>query len=145
MDYINSYNELVKYLSKDYMEVKGYDFYSQLFPDNQNEGEYNYDYSKPNAIYLYRDKEDEGSKRKLRRRIMLNDTWEKDYKKFIEDNPMTLCSGLTYRGLSNKLVHAQSMNALIFDLDSVSVKELNILMKRLDIDPELPRSLPRPT
>ena len=48
---------------------------------------------------------------------------------------MTLCSGLTYRGLSNKLVHAQSMNALIFDLDSVTVKELNIFMKRLDIDP----------
>ncbi len=145
MDYINSYNELVKYLSKDYKEVEGQEFYSQLFPDNQNEGEYSGDYSKPNAIYLYRDKADEGSKRKLRRRIMLNDTWEKDYRKFVEDNPMTLCSGLTYRGLSNKLVHAQSMNALIFDLDSVSVKELNILMKRLDIDPEVPRSLPRPT
>ena len=40
-----------------------------------------------------------------------------------------------YRGLSNKLVHSQSMNALIFDLDSVTVKELNIFMKRLDIDP----------
>lgn len=145
MDYINSYDELVKYLGKDYKEIEGQEFYSQLFPDNQNEGEYSGDYSKPNAIYLYRDKADEGSKRKLRRRIMLNDTWEKDYRKFVEDNPMTLCSGLTYRGLSNKLVHAQSMNALIFDLDSVSVKELNILMKRLDIDPEVPRSLPRPT
>ena len=37
------------------------------------------------------------------------------------------------------------MNALIFDLDSVTVKELNIFMKRLDIDPNVPRSLPRPT
>lgn len=145
MDYINSYNELVKYLSKDYKEIEGQEFYSELFPDNQNQGEYSNDYSKPNAIYLYRDQKDEGSKRKLRRRIMLNDTWEEDYKEFVKDNPMTLCSGLTYRGLSNKLVHAQSMNALIFDLDSVTVKELNIFMKRLDIDPNVPRSLPRPT
>ena len=145
MDYINSYNELVKYLSKDYKEIEGQEFYSELFPDNQNQGEYSNDYSKPNAIYLYRDQKDEGSKRKLRRRIMLNDTWEEDYKEFVKDNPMTLCSGLTYRGLSNKLVHSQSMNALIFDLDSVTVKELNIFMKRLDIDPNVPRSLPRPT
>ena len=31
------------------------------------------DYSKPNAIYLYKDPIDEGTERKLRRRIMLND------------------------------------------------------------------------
>ncbi len=145
MDYINSYNELVKYLSTDYKELEGEEFYRYIFPNNQNEGEYSGDYSKPNAIYLYKDPKDEGTERKLRRRIMLNDTWEEDYKEFVDNNPMTLCSGLAYRGLSNKLVHAQSMNALIFDLDSVSVKELNILMRRLDIDPEVPRSLPRPT
>lgn len=145
MDCISIYNDMVSYLSKDYKEVKGKDFYNDLFPDNQNEGEYNDDYSKPNAIYLYRDPEDEGTKRKLRRRIMLNDTWSDDYDKFIKDNPMTLCSGLTYRGRTNELVNAQSMNALIFDLDSVSVQELNILMKRLDKDPKIPRSLPRPT
>ena len=67
MYYINSYNELVKYLSKDYKEIEGQKFYSELFPDNQNQGEYSNDYSKPNAIYLYRDQKDEGSKRKLRR------------------------------------------------------------------------------
>ena len=40
MYYINSYNELVKYLSKDYKEIEGQKFYSELFPDNQNQGEY---------------------------------------------------------------------------------------------------------
>lgn len=46
---------------------------------------------------------------------------------FIEQNPLTLCSGLSYRGKSNKLEHAQRMNALIFDLDGVGLKELRNL------------------
>lgn len=54
-------------------------------------------FSKPNSIYLYRDPKDEGSERESRRRIMLKDTWEDDYKEFVENNPMTLCSGLETR------------------------------------------------
>ncbi len=145
MKYVNNYRDMISYLEKDYEEVEGKDFYMDIFPDNQNEGELSGDYSKPNAVYLYRDPEDEGTDRKLRRRIMLNDTWEDDYKKYVKDNPMTLCSGLTYRGRANKLVKAQRMNALVFDLDSVGVQELNIFMRRLDKDPKIPRSLPRPT
>ena len=67
---------------------------------------------------------DEGTERKLRRRIMLKDTWNKDYKEFVEDNPMTLCSGLAYRGRVNRLEYAQNMNALVFDLDAVGKNEL---------------------
>ena len=145
MKYVNNYRDMVFYLEKDYQEVEGKDFYMDIFPDNQNQGELSGDYSKPNAVYLYRDPEDEGTDRKLRRRIMLNDTWEDDYKKYVKDNPMTLCSGLTYRGRANKLAKAQRMNALVFDLDSVGVQELNIFMRRLDKDPKIPRSLPRPT
>lgn len=47
---------------------------------------------------------------------MLDDVWEQDYMEFVEQNPLTLCSGLAYRGMANKLKNAQRMNALIFDL-----------------------------
>ncbi|WP_254684828.1 hypothetical protein [Staphylococcus aureus] len=55
---------------------------------------------------------------------MLNDTWEEDYRDFVEDNPMTLCSGLAYRGRINRLEYSQQMNALVFDLDAVGKNEL---------------------
>ena len=98
LDVEKNYNELFNWLSNNYEEVNGYDFYNDLFPNNENKGELNADFSKPNAIYLYEDERDKGTERRLRRRIMLKDTWEEDYMNYVEENPMTLCSGLTYRG-----------------------------------------------
>ena len=139
-----NYNELNHILSVNYEEIEGDDFYSYIFPNNENQGEMNTNYSKPNAVYLYKDEKDEDSERELRRRIMLNDTWEEDYQNFIVDNPMTLCSGLAYRGRSNRLVNAQQMNALVFDLDSVGKDELLNLFVRIGKEPSL-RTLPQPT
>ncbi|MCQ8260621.1 hypothetical protein NF418_03860 [Streptococcus suis] len=139
-----NYKEVEELLSFHYGEVKGEEFYRYIFPNNQDEGEMPGDYSKPNAIYLYKDPKDEGTERKLRRRIMLNDTWEEDYKEFIENNPMTLCSGLAYRGRVNRLEYAQQMNALVFDLDSVGKDELLTLFSRIGKKPGL-RTLPQPT
>ena len=64
-------------LSSKYEEVDGYEFYKYIFPNNQRVGELAEDYSKPNAIYLYRDEYEENPRRTYRRRIMLKDTWEK--------------------------------------------------------------------
>ena len=88
------------------------------------------DFSHPNAVYLYQDARDVGTDRRLRRRIMLADTWENDYMEYVEGNPMTLCSGLSYRGRRNRLEDAQSMNALVFDLDGVGGRELRNLFLR---------------
>ena len=93
---------------------------------------------------LYREQTSDGFKR-MRRRIMFSDQWENDYMEFIEQNPLTLCSGLSYRGKSNKLEHAQRMNALIFDLDGVGLKELRNLFLRFGGDPTRLRRLPMPT
>lgn len=76
---------------------------------------------------------------------MFSDQWENDYMEFIEQNPLTLCSGLAYRGRSNKLEHAQRMNAMIFDLDGVGLKELRNLFLRFGGDPTKIRRLPMPT
>ena len=142
---VKNYNEMFDFLNSSYDEINGVEFYQSIFPHNQNEGELTGDYSRPNAIYLYEDPEDKDSKRKLRRRIMINDTWENDFIEYVEENPMTLCSGLTYRGRANKLEKAQQLNALIVDLDSVGLQELNILFSRFDLNPEYPRTLPKPT
>lgn len=144
IDVKKNYREVEELLSFHYKEVEGEEFYRYVFPNNQNEGEYSGDYSKPNAIYLYEDERDKGTERKLRRRIMLNDTWEEDYKEFVKDNPMTLCSGLAYRGRVNRLEYSQQMNALVFDLDSVGKDELLTLFLRIGKDPGL-RRLPQPT
>lgn len=139
-----NYKEVADILRLHYPEVEGEEFYKYIFPDNQNEGELSNNFSKPNSIYLYKDSKDEGTERKLRRRIMLNDTWEDDYKEYVENNPMTLCSGLAYRGITNRLEHAQQMNALVFDLDSVGKNEIINLFSRIDKKPAL-RTLPQPT
>lgn len=34
----NTYNELLNYLSSDYDEVNGLDFYNDIFPDNEMTG-----------------------------------------------------------------------------------------------------------
>lgn len=119
------YLDLLPLFKAGYEEIGGYDFYQELFPDNETTFDVN-DYGKPykpNAIYLYHDERDSGSRRRLRRRIMLRDTWEEDYMDYVEDNPMTLCSGLAYRGRENTLANAQRLYAIIFDLDSVGLRE----------------------
>lgn len=139
-----NYDEGYSYLSAQFEEVPGYDFYRELFPNNENAGEQYADFSHPNSVYLYQQIKDDG-KKKMRRRIMLADKWESDYMEFIEENPLALCSGLTYRGRTNKLEHAQQMRALIFDLDGVGLPELRNLFLRFGGEPELPRRLPMPT
>ena len=125
-----SFIKVESILSSHYEEIQGEDFYRYIFPKNQNKGEYSGDYSQPNAIYLYKDPEEKDSQRTLRRRIMLNDSWHQDYENYIKDNPMTLCSGLSYRGRRNRLENAQEMNALIFDLDAVSENEVKMLLNK---------------
>ena len=139
------YDVLYNIFSSGYSEVNGFDFYRELFPDNENKGELNSDYSKPNAIYLYRDDKNKGTKRQLSRRIMLKDTWENDYMEYVEGNDKAICGGLTYRRRANNLANAQRMNALIFDLDSVGENELRTLFLRFEKGPEVIRSLPVPT
>ena len=135
------YEDCYAYLSAQFPEVGGCEFYSELFPDNEKAGELHTDFSRPNAIYLYRDE----ARGRERRRIMLKDTWEQDYMEYVERNPLTLCSGLVYRRRANKLQNAQRMNALIFDLDGVGLLELRNLFLRFGGDPERLRRLPMPT
>ena len=52
---MSDYDVVCRFLSSQYEKVNGYDFYRDIFPDNENEGELNTDFSKPNAIYLYQD------------------------------------------------------------------------------------------
>ena len=139
------YLELINYLSSQFEEINGYDFYNYIFPENEMRGELKEDFSSPNAVYLYQDDRDADSKRRLRRRIMLKDTWEADYMEFVEKNPLTLCSGLVYRGRTNKLEKAQRMNALIFDLDGVGIEEIGQLFNRFGKSSEWMRTIPTPT
>ena len=142
---LNNFRECYDLLSNVYDQVNGEDFYRYIFPDNENSGELYSDFSHPNAIYLYHDEQDKGSKRRLRRRIMLNDTWASDYREYVECNGMTLCSGLTYHSRSNKLQYAQTMNALIFDLDGVGRSELEHVLERTTGSGDVYRSIPKPT
>ena len=144
MNVPRTYCELEAALSALYEQVDGQSFYEFIFPDNEKQGEQHSDFSKPNAIYLYRDEKDKGTERTLRRRIMLSDTWEDDFYSYVEGNEMTLCSGLSYRGRSNKLQHAQQMNALVFDLDGVGDSEIRNLFLRFGKPPAY-RTLPMPT
>ena len=76
---------------------------------------------------------------------MLKDQWENDFVEYVCDNSMTLCSGIAYRGLTNKLEHAQQMNALVFDIDGVGMAQLRTIIARTEIDAEQIRSIPVPT
>ena len=139
-DFMSDYEVVFQILSSQFDQVNGFDFYRDIFPNNENEGELNTDFSKPNAIYLYQDEN-----KKMKRRVMLNDTWEEDYMNYIECNSITLCSGLSYRGRTNKLENAQRMHALIFDLDSVGEKELDNILYLTTMPPSQIRSIPMPT
>ena len=139
---VDDYDKVVSFLENGYDEVSGDEFYSEIFPNNEDIWEKNEHYQKPNAIYLYYD----GNKDRMRRRIMFNDTWIDDYNEFIIDNPMTLCSGLSYRGKRNRIENAQKLHALIFDLDSVGFREFENLFWRLGKKHmETLRAMPMPT
>lgn len=142
---IPDYDQVVAWLDTNCDKVLGDEFYRFIFPDNELQGDLPQDYSHPNAVYLYQDSDDAGSKRRLRRRIMLSDTWEDDFMEYVERNPMTLCSGLSYRGRANRMDNAQRMHALIFDLDGVGPEELATLILRMKFKPHELRSIPVPT
>lgn len=142
---MSDYTDVIDLLKSEYVEYSGLDFYNFIFPDNENAGELHTDYSMPNAIYLYHDVRDEGTRRRMRRRVMLKDCWEADCKEYVENNPMTLCSGLAYRGRANKLDKAQRMHALAFDLDGVGAGELKNLFLRFGKPANRIRTLPMPT
>lgn len=142
---LHDFQECYYMMTCRYDEFDGEAFYRYVFPNNENSGEMYTDFSHPNAIYLYQGDCSEGSGRRLHRRIMLNDTWSDDYMNYVECNSMALCSGLTYHSRSNKLQYAQTMNALIFDLDGVGLKELERVLERADGSCELYRSIPKPT
>lgn len=135
------YFEVIEFLSSQFRELNGYDFYKEIFPNCEDEGEFNTNYSKPNAIYFYMDKE----KGKKRRRIMLQDKWEHDYIEYVEENEGTLCGGLTYRGRANKLMNAQQMNALIIDLDGVGLYEIRNLFAFFNVPSDNTYACPMPT
>lgn len=138
-DYWDCYD----YLDAQFERVGGFEFYQELFPDNELWGMKCRDFSHPSAVYLYWDAQ--SKPQKLRRRKMYGDTWEQDYMEFVEENSLTLCSGLVYRGRENQLKRAQRMNALIFDLDGVGIGELRNLFLRFGGDPARVRRLPMPT
>lgn len=138
----NNYENVYAFmLSEGFPEIDGISFYTDIFPDNENQGELSTDYSKPNAIYLYRDT----ASKNIRRRIMLSDTFEDDYRQYIEGNELTLCSGLSYRGRANRLENAQKMHALIFDIDGVGLSEIKNILHRCKLPAEHLRSIPQPT
>jgi hypothetical protein len=139
------YGEVLEALSAVYEEVDGCSFYRYIFPNNQRQGEQGGHFEKPNAVFLYRDERDEGTVRRLRRRIMLSDIWEQDYMDYVEQNPSTLCSGVAFRGKANTLENAQCMYALAIDLDGVGGYELKNLLLRFGQPAENIRTLPIPT
>ena len=137
---MSDYIDVNDYLFHIGEEINGCDFYRDIFRENENVGELNSDFSKPNAIYLYQNDD-----KKLKRRVMLADSWDSDYMEYVECNPMTLCSGLSYFGRANKLEMAQQMQALIFDLDGVGREEIGNLFYRMQYGAAVIRSVPKPT
>lgn len=149
--YYDNYMKLYSVLNKKYRYIDGLRFYHFLFPSNEFKGDFNTDYSRPNAIFLYKDHPvnligitDLKKRDKLHRRIMLQDTWLEDFKKYVDLSPLALCSGLSYRGRVNRLENAQKAHALIFDLDNVGINELENLLLRIGKKVST-RTLPQPT
>lgn len=144
-----SWQECFDFLRSQYEQVNGLDFYREIFPTNENSGEKEHGKDtgkyRANAIYLFYDEEKKNKDRKLSRRIMLKNTWEEDYINYVEQNEMTLCSGLAYRGRANTLENARQMNALIIDLDAVGIEELKNLVYRFGADPRNGHTHPIPT
>ena len=139
---MDDYLDLMEYMdTSGYPKINGCKFYEDIFPACEEAGKLHTDFSHPNAVFLYHDNERD----RLRRRIMLKDTWEEDFCEYIEKSKLALCSGLTYRGRANRLEKAQQMNALIFDLDGVGVEEFKILEARWGMKGGECRAVPKPT
>lgn len=136
---LEEFQKQAHFMETNFDEVYGDEFYQFLFPNNERVGEMNTDFSKPNAIYLYKDH----SSSRLKRRIMLKDTWEEDFIKYVEGNEMALCSGLAFVGKENKLERATKCNALIFDIDGVMFNNLKNIIGRFS-HKNTPRSIPYP-
>lgn len=141
---MNNYLESVAVMDSYTDRIDGYSFYRYIFPDNERSGEQNQDFSKPNAIFLYENDIPKANK-DYSKRLMLDDTWEEDYMELVEQKEHTLCSGMTYRGRRTLQKNEQNMNALIFDLDGVGMKEIKTLLLRFTLSPSTMRSLPMPT
>lgn len=135
-----NYSVLIDFLSSRYEQVNGYDYYRFIFPDNENVGEPDADVYKPNAIYVWQNQ----NTKKRKKRIMFNDTWEKDYMEFVEGG-YAVCGGLSYRGKDNTLENAQFCRALMFDLDEVGFNEISTLFLRLGKPSDTLLALPMPT
>lgn len=132
--------ELTQFMDSNYERVDPISFYQDIFTTNQATTDKKT--MTPNSIFLYYDTE----KEKLRRRIMFSDTWEEDYIEYIEKNPMTLCSGISYFGKRNNSEHAGRMHAMIFDLDGVTIKEMRNIIARTSQEPsKYGLSCPKPT
>lgn len=136
----SDYSELFSIFSYFHPQVPPVDFYTSIFPDNEVSGTFASDYSSPNAVYLH-----EGLSGSLHRRIMLRDTWPSDFDTFVHDSSFAICSGLSYRGRTNKLAHAQRMHALIIDLDGVGPDEYDAISVLECYPPEQIRSILTPT
>lgn len=147
VDVLRDFYDCYDLLSANCDIVDGETFYRDIFPDNENTGDMYNDFSHPNAIYLYRDDDTltDAGRHRMRRRIMLADTWADDYMTYVEANGMALCGGLTYRGRYNRLQNAQAMNAMIFDIDYVGLKELRNVLYNIDRPAHEVRSIAPPT
>lgn len=139
---MSDYTDLYAYASTFYDEVEGLDFYADLFPNCETSGILNYDFSMPNPLFLYNAGKNVF---KIARRVMLEDTFQDEYSKLIENNDLALCSGLSYVGRKNTLEKATRMNALIFDIDSVGLNEFRVMEQRWELDSKTIRSIPEPT
>ena len=64
---MSDYELVTTVLSSRYEQVNGYDFYRDIFPNNEITGELNTNFSKPNAIYLYKDIDTGKMKRSITR------------------------------------------------------------------------------
>lgn len=141
---MNNYLESVAVMDSYTDRIDGYSFYRYIFPSNEVSGRQMDDFSMPNAIFLYENDVPQARK-EYSKRIMLSDTWEEDYMNLVEQQEHTLCSGMTYRGNRTLQKNEQNMNALIFDLDGVGMKQIKNLLLRFTLSPEIGRSLPVPT
>lgn len=141
MEDLSTYWEVLSLLESRYPEVNGCDFYRDIFPHCARSTEKHMDFSHPHAIFLCHD-EVKGYKVG---HVMYQDTWEQDYMEFVERRENCVCGGLVYRQRRNLLKNAQSMYALIFDLDGVGDHEMRNLLHRFDLKAGMLRSLPTPT
>ncbi len=145
-------NEVIEVLKNIGEEFNGFEFYNFIFnpinkfiPKSDERLKASSSF-KPNGIFLFQDEDKPESERHFLHRVILKDTWENDYMDFVELKHQTLCSGIAYRGNRNKLENAQTMNAMIFDLDGVTYKELSIFLRRTEVKAGAHyRAIPKPT